>query len=366
MKIMYSKIKFTISLFFILLVLKNGDAQDFHFSQYDMAPMYVSPAMTGFMSSQNRLTLKYRSQWSSVLQENEFETVLLSYDGRLCPREQVSFAFGFNLIQDQVGFPAFKTNQYMGSMAFHIEVGPNLFFSGGLQGGLLQYRWDASNLNFENQFDDVIGFDNTLSSMEVFLDRDKVNLLDLSGGVLLYSVGKPWDVGVAFHHINPFNYYSFTSTGIQDKNRTKVRWVVHGTYPLRLPNSILSLKKMTVIQYPHWQINGGVEWRKQLTKGNKVNPIANFISIGISSRLSNRDGNLLVTDAAIFTFKTDVSEKVILGISYDTNISPLRTFSNGRGGVEVSLAWEFEFDEKNKCVNCPNINSSTYGKGKWQ
>jgi type IX secretion system PorP/SprF family membrane protein len=224
---MFSKINTVLLLLFVFLHTENTIAQDFHFSQFDLAPMYVSPALTGYMGAQNRIALKYRSQWGSVLQDNEYETMLFSYDGRLCPREGVSVAYGFNLVKDQVGFPSFRTNQYMGSVAFHLKLQNGLFASGGLQAGLLQYRLDTKSLNFENQFDQVFSFNTSLPSMEDFLNRDEINLLDIGGGALLYSTGKsPWNVGLAFHHINPKNYYAFTTNGVQDNNRTKVRWIL--------------------------------------------------------------------------------------------------------------------------------------------
>ena len=363
---MHQKQKLIPLLFLLFFGVKNSVAQDFHFSQFDLAPLYVSPALTGFMSAQNRIAIKYRSQWSSVLQENEFETILVSYDGRLCPREGISFAYGVNIVKDQVGFPAFKTNQYMGSFAFHIKLNSGHFASAGFQTGLLQYRWDASQLKFDSQFDGTIGFDLSLPSMESFLDREKINLIDLSGGILLYSRNKiPWNFGVAFHHVNPKNYYAFTSTGIQDNNRTKVRWVIHGAIPFAAGKHFLAFKGMSIVQLPHWQLNTGVDFRFQFSK-NKTNPIFNFAILGVGLRLSNRPDQFLVTDAAIISLKTDIAIGLLFGMSYDVNISPLKKFSRGRGGAEVSLIWEFPIREKTKCVTCPDMNSSTFGQGMWQ
>ena len=363
---MFQKINIFLVFIFLFFSQNNGTAQDYQFSQFGLAPLYVSPALTGYMTAQNRIAIKYRSQWSSVLQENEFETILVSYDGRLCPREGVSFAYGFNLVKDQIGFPAFKTNHYMGSIAFHVKLNSGLFASGGLQAGLLQYRLDVSNLNFENQFDQAFDFTSTLPSMEAFLDRDQVNLLDLSGGVMLYSgSSNPWNFGVAFHHVNPKNFYAFTTNGVQDNNRTKVRWNIHGAFTKKINRNYLTFKKMTVIQLPHWQTNIGLDFRLQISKG-QPNAVFNSIIFGPALRLSNRANKFLVADAFILSGKTDIATGLVLGLGYDFNISPLRVASNTRGGVEVSLVWEFPIEERSKCVICPDHNSSTFGQGEWQ
>jgi hypothetical protein len=45
-----------------------------------------------------------------------------------------------------------------------------------------------------------------------------------------------------------------------------------------------------------------------------------------------------------------------IGLSYDTNISPLKTASNSRGGIEVSLIYIKKPSDPNKRhLNCPKF-----------
>jgi len=62
-----------------------ANAQDPHFSQYTASPLYLNPAMTGVFGCNYRLTMIYRSQWSSVLRDEAvpmFRTTGASYDMR--------------------------------------------------------------------------------------------------------------------------------------------------------------------------------------------------------------------------------------------------------------------------------------------
>lgn len=356
----------------VFFQIRNTQAQDYHFSQFNTAPLYTSPALTGFMNARQRISIKYRNQWSSVLQDDAYKTMLISYDGRICPTGDVTFAYGINIVEDQIAgfnddinFPRLKTHHYLGSIAFHVRIARGLTVSGGLQGGLLRYELDKNNLKFENQFDGFVGFDTTLPTMENFLENNAVNLLDLGGGVLLYDGKRSWNIGVAFHHINPKKYYAFTTAGEQGNNQAKVRWVIHGMLPFKIKNQVFAFRKMTTIQLPHWQTNAGFDIRFEVSK-NKANPVFNGIIIGIGTRFSNRYQDPLVADAMVFSARTDIGDGWLLGFGYDWNISPLRKASNSRGGVEMSLVYEFPIGKKAKCLNCPDINKSIYGKGLWQ
>lgn len=354
-----------ISLICYFFVVRNVEAQDYHFSQFSTAPLYTSPALTGFMSGRHRIAIKHRNQWSSILQDNSYKTILISYDGRICPIGKVSIAYGLNMVKDEVGFPSFKTNHFLASFAAHLKLDKELYASGGIQFGLLQYCLDLMNLKFENQYDGFVGFNISLPSLENFSDKP-VNQFDIGGGVLLYNKKRAWNIGIAFHHINTDNFYTFTNSELQENNRTRVRWVVHGSVPFKLNRrTLVAFKKMTVIQFPHWQTNIGGDLRYNISS-KRGNPFLNGIIIGAGTRISNRINDFLVTDALVFSGKTDIAKGILLGVGFDLNVSPLKKSSNRRGGFELSLVWEFSKSDNDKCVECPSINQGTYGKGLWQ
>ncbi|MEM6965309.1 MAG: PorP/SprF family type IX secretion system membrane protein, partial [Bacteroidota bacterium] len=342
-------IKIALAVVVIIFSDKMAVAQDYHFSQFDTAPLYTNPAMTGYMIGRNRISLKYRGQWSSVLEDNAYETILVSYDGRTCPSGNISIAYGVNLVKDVFGFPAFQTNHYLGSFATHVKLSNGLMFAGGLQMGLLQFRLDLNGLAFENQFDGFVGFDTSLPSLEAFSDQQPIDLLDIGGGVLLYDYKSGFNLGVGFHHINPFNFYTFSETELQVGNRPNVRWIVHGAFTLFTTSKIaIAPKFMAVIQVPHWQLNVGADFRLTVSK-TKNNPFLNGVILGIGSRLSNRVNDVTTIDAVLFSAKTDIAKGILLGFGFDWNVSSLRRSSSSRGGIELSLVVEFGGSDKKKC-----------------
>ena len=60
--------KKTIFIYSILIILINNklNAQDIHFSNINEAPLFNSPANTGFYNGYFRSIINYRSQWGAM------------------------------------------------------------------------------------------------------------------------------------------------------------------------------------------------------------------------------------------------------------------------------------------------------------
>ncbi len=54
-----------LALFGMLLLLSPGKAQDFQFSQFYTAPLYLNPALTG-ISQETRMGTVFRNQWPGL------------------------------------------------------------------------------------------------------------------------------------------------------------------------------------------------------------------------------------------------------------------------------------------------------------
>ena len=71
--------KKVLQLFVLTLVVLRASAQDPHFSQFYMAPMYLNPAMVGAFDGNYRLSGLFRGQWGSVLQNESTPNVSYLY-----------------------------------------------------------------------------------------------------------------------------------------------------------------------------------------------------------------------------------------------------------------------------------------------
>ncbi len=142
-------------------------AQDPHFSQYQHTPLWVSPALTGQIAGDMRLTANYRNQWSSVTVP--FQTVALSYDMRIPKYFGKScsyFGGGLFLLNDQAGDSEFRTTIAQLALSYHQSMsnkGKPSYLSLGLMVGGGQMGFNPDKLYFDNQYNGE-GFDTGLSS----------------------------------------------------------------------------------------------------------------------------------------------------------------------------------------------------------
>lgn len=73
----------TVILSLWLVTPSTVQAQDIHFSQFYMAPLFLNPAMTGVMNCNHRVIANYRNQWASILRSNAYNTYNVSYDNKM-------------------------------------------------------------------------------------------------------------------------------------------------------------------------------------------------------------------------------------------------------------------------------------------
>jgi len=63
---------------------RGAFAQDVHFSQSNMTPLLVNPALTGVYGGTHRAFLNYKNQWRGAgIQGAAFNTGVFSYDAAL-------------------------------------------------------------------------------------------------------------------------------------------------------------------------------------------------------------------------------------------------------------------------------------------
>src|ERR1017187_9181161 len=203
------------------------EAQDFHLSQFDAAPQYFNPALTGIYfgaPADYRIYSDYRSQWGS-LGVKPFSTYFLSYD---MPYKQ--FGLGGYLIENRNGTGGLNTINFMPSASYKItnEVNSPHNLSVGVQMGILYSSFNPNNFTYDNQYspDNPSGFNSGLSSGETF---NKTSLLkfDANMGVFYKYKKKEWKAhpwfGFSVYNV-PQPNQSLTNL----KDRMPMRWVLHG------------------------------------------------------------------------------------------------------------------------------------------
>lgn len=330
--------------------------QDFHFTQHNLSPLTINPAMAGYMNEGNhRITLKYRDQWSGILGKNSFKTGHFSYDGRVC-MDKNFMAFGGSASFDQVGAPPVRTGSYSGVFSYHLKTGNNRFLAGALQGGVLRTQIDFSQLSFNAQYDGELGFNLNSNSFENF-DALNSTMLDLGYGLIHYNVEAGWNFGGAIYHLNPIATFGSTPNNVRNVHETSTRGVLHGMYSRKIGTSSKKnadyyiFRGIIMIQNPHWQAKFSAE-----RKFNFFEKSAGFdyVTFGIGGRLSTDYSDGLISADALFAlFRADVSDSFSLGLSYDFTVSKLQQSPEFSDAMEISLT--YRFGNAPKCVYCKNF-----------
>jgi len=106
----------------MLLSSPAVNAQDIHFTQFDMAPLVINPAFTGMFDGRVRAAGIYRNQWGSVTVP--YVTFGASVDmPLLIERNGDYLAAGLQLYQDQAGDGNLKNFTGLASLAYHKALG---------------------------------------------------------------------------------------------------------------------------------------------------------------------------------------------------------------------------------------------------
>lgn len=104
-----------------LASLSSLQAQDVHFTMYDMVPVYTNPAFTGNFEGTARVSGIYREQFRSVFGGgNQYQTFMVNVDAPLLMIGKNNWlGVGGLLMQDNAGFFGMSQGRLMGSAAFH-------------------------------------------------------------------------------------------------------------------------------------------------------------------------------------------------------------------------------------------------------
>jgi type IX secretion system PorP/SprF family membrane protein len=320
------KKKLAIAIFLLSCII--GLAQDKHFSQYWASPLTLNPAFTGKFDGSIRVAGNYRNQWPEI--NNAFVTQSVSMDmpvmKGIIPYND-NWGIGVMAYSDKSASGVLQANSIGFSTAYHkgLDEDGNHQLGLGFQAAYMEKR--LSTTNDKLQFGDALTPNGwTAVSTDVLANKSlRASHFDLNAG-LLYSGSTSetnnFYAGVSMYHItrpkesfiganylaNPrFTFYGGGYFGVGDK--------------ATLYGSVL-----------HSQQAKSSETLVGAALGMTPNPEAlkpSTLFGGIWTRFGDAVIPYIGLEYNDFRF----------GFSYDVNISSLRTASNSRGGVELSLIY---------------------------
>ncbi len=303
------------------------DAQDIHYTLFNMSPLTLNPALTGAYEGTARIGGIYRNQWANVI-GRPYITPGVYLDAPIIRGfgKKDWVGVGAVNVNDKAGDLFLETNASGLSLAYHAGLGDNAVFTLGLQGARIQRRVNLGGNSGSARFAD--GYQNGIwgPSDDTQHFRENVNYTDINAGAMLRTKlnGKQsLEFGISAYHINAPRYSLHNLTDRNSKEaRRPLRLSAHGQYYTPLKGK-WGLNPTFLVQTTSgaFEAVGQVWGVYDLKKDVKLN-------VGAGYRVGDALQVLVGMDY----------EDLRVAASYDMNISSLAAVSQTVGGFEIS-AW---------------------------
>lgn len=306
----------------------SSQGQDVHFSQFYESAILRNPALTGIFTSDYKVGVMHRNQWSSI-GPGSYRTTVGTAEVRLPINNHVNdyITVGMLGYLDKAGRVDFQTMGFYPAINYNksLEDEYSSYLSVGFTGGYIQRSIDLSKMTFDNQYQNG-GFDPTYSNGEANMPDPKLNHWDLGAGVSFnssVSEDLSYFLGVAaYHFTKPRRSFYANNELIRLDTRWNgnagIHWIIDDAYSVQLHVNYIR-------QGAHQEIIvGGLgRWSRFDVRNRQTFALY----IGAFYRYK---------DALVPTLKVDYKGQTF-AISYDVNTSTLRPATNMRGGVEFSV-----------------------------
>lgn len=331
----------------ILLLHTNASGQDIHFSQMFETPLLRNPALAGIFSGDIRVQSVYRSQYNSVA--NAYQTTSANMEYKMPLGNTDDFlTIGGEVLYDKAGTVAMTATHVLPTVNYHksLSADRNMYLSLGAMGGWVQRRVDRSKMTTNSQFDGN-SYNASLGTGETF-PKASYGYFDGSVGMSFnaeigYEPENNMYVGLAYHHFNKAKGINFYT---DSKLEQIPKWV--GSAGVRMSTSdynYFTIESDYTRQGSYSEILGGVLFSRKLESADEPTYIL------------HGGAYLRFQDAIIPVVKMEM-KPLSVALSYDVNISKLKDVSNGRGGFEISIAYQKYLDRDNNiknAVRCPRF-----------
>lgn len=312
----------------LVMCVQQALAQDMHFSQFFETPLLRNPSLAGVYDADVRLQIVHKDQWRSVTVP--FQTTSLNFEYRTKVGDYGDFfTMGLQAFNDVAGSAVLKTSQVYPVISYHksLHAEKAVYLSAGFIAGYSSRTYDRTKVRTSNQFD-AFGFNPNLSSGEALAGN--LNYFDMGAGLSFNSqYGDNADdrflLGAAYYHFNQpastFQQSIFSNL--------KPKWVYTAGIQRHInPYASVLFQADYYQQANHRELIGGFLYKHVIAKDEKDFPLYTFWA-GSMYRWN---------DAIVPVVKFDY-KNFSGGVSYDVNISKLKTASQLRGGFELSFTW---------------------------
>ncbi|HEY0110080.1 MAG TPA: PorP/SprF family type IX secretion system membrane protein [Fibrella sp.] len=319
----------------------KANSQDIHFSQFFEAPLLRNPSLAGIFTGDIRVQAVYRDQWNSVT--TAYKTGSLNAEFKQPVGRGDDFVTaGIQMLYDRAGTVSWVSSHILPALNYHksLSADRNRYLSVGFMAGPVQRRFDRTKMTTNSMYDGM-------GDGETFV-KPQFTYIDAAAGItfntqLNENPDNNYFIGLAYHHFNrPKNsFYRNASSELDPK------WVASvGVRFSVTPASYLTLQADHSMQGRFKETVAGALYGIKL--GDDLeNPVYTL----------HGGAFLRWNDALLPVVKLDY-HPFSFSLSYDVNISKLKTSSYGRGGFELGISYVGFLDRDNSTLNavhCPRF-----------
>lgn len=321
---METKFKHCILLMLIALITQTTSAQDFHLSQYDMAPLYINPALAGMYGGEKgkqgdfRMMANYRSQWQK-LESKPFSTAAFAFDKPLG-----RFGVGAYIMDNLAGRSNYNTFNLIigGSYAITPKESKDHYLTTGVQFGIINRKFGNNDLLFSSQYENGYGLDPAASNGENF---QKVSILKFDSNFgIFYKYRNPFAV------CNPFINLSIYHLNKPDQAVTGLSSKMPMRFNLNLGSDIYVNKDIDIKPSVFYMYQGKAQ---ELNMGLLLYYRMYHTEYDIIAGAAYRWKDAITLHAGIKQAQSTFR------VSYDIVTNPLKTYSGTRGAIELGVIY---------------------------
>jgi type IX secretion system PorP/SprF family membrane protein len=329
------KLKFVIYVLLISLSIVEVKAQDPIFTQYFLVPETLNPAFTGTLIT-GYTGLIHRSQWPN--ESRRIDTEYAFINGPIGPERNMGL--GLTILNQREVFTNYNYVQVNGVYSYNVNLNYDWRLRLGLEAGYGNKNFNFSSLLLEDQIninDGAISGGSVDPS--VLNSNDKIDFLDISSGILLYS-DKAW-FGASLKHLNKPNI-AFTANATIP---LEMFFSIHSGYSLSLDethlsffpdqtNLLLTASYMRQAEYNRLDFGTALEFK----------PLILGVIASTNPEGKSNNSHFLTS---VNLFSSIQLDRFVFAYSYDINTSKI---GNTRGVHELSLTWQIG----RGCSSCDN------------
>lgn len=330
-------------LWLLLIGIGTAKAQDFQYSQFYAAPLYLNPAMAG-STELTRIGANYRKQWPGL--SNDF-TAYSAYIDHYSFDLNSGFGFAVNSFRESN--QNINTSDVSVIYAYNLHLSESWYLRFGGQAALVRRSATLDNLLFGDQID---LFSQTIqpNTQDNIPDFAPYSYLDISFGTLVNN--DYFFLGLAAHHVNQPRLSFYPG---ENDYHLPVKWGAHGGYNFPLGSNQMWGSKfdnqVTVMaSYKQQGTFNQLDIGTQLLYGKVIG--------GISYRGMPSKNISPNHDSVIFLLGVKLETGVVIGYSYDFMVSPIGT--QAKGAHEVSLRYLFLWGDPRSRNRKSRINDCFY------